>query len=503
VLFVLNLVIFVVHFFKYNLMIDVAIISNRTITPDGIYKAAVLIKEGRIADIVHELPDGDFPVTDVGDSVLMPGIVDPHVHINEPGRTDWEGFDTATRAAIAGGITTLVEMPLNASPVTTTAKAFDEKLKAASGKLHTNCGFWGGVIPGNENDIEPLIEKGVLGFKAFLTHSGIDEFPNVTEDDLRKVMPVIAKHGLPLLVHCELSGPTAHSPLPTEVPITIGTKAGLSTRQYQQYLSSRPQKWENDAIALVIRLCEEYNCRTHIVHLSSAESIEQIGDAKQKGLPLTVETCQHYLYFNAEDIPDGRTEFKCAPPIREKANNEKLWRALKEGIIDFVATDHSPAPPEMKELLSGDFMKAWGGISSLQFALPVLWTAAKKRDCDLNDIAKWLCEKPALLPQLSTKACPTESFRRGKIEKGYDADLVIWNPEESFTVTEEMIHHKHKITPYLGEELSGVVKQTWLSGQKLFDDACPDGLSGRGKFLLLNKGKVLATNYTNHTNNDC
>ncbi len=459
-------------------MIDAAIISKRTITTDGIRKGVVLIKDGKIADVVFELPGGDFPVTDVGDNVLMPGIVDPHVHINEPGRTDWEGFDTATKAAIAGGITSLVDMPLNSSPVTTTAKAFEEKIKAATGsgqtgtaspakagvrptfgKLHTNCGFWGGIVPGNDNDIEPLIEKGVLGFKAFLTHSGIDEFPNVTEDDLRKVIPIIAKYDLPLLVHCELSDSTHYSP--------------LTTIQYQNYVASRPKKWEDDAIALMIRLCKEFNCRTHIVHLSSADSIEQVAKAKQNGLPLTVETGQHYLYFTAEDIKDGRTDYKCAPPIRDRANNEKLWQALKEGIIDFVATDHSPAPPEMKEMLSGDFMKAWGGISSLQFALPILWTAAKRHGCSLTDLAKWLCEKPALLPRLKSK---------GKIAKGYDADFVVWNPEQSFSVTENMIYHKHKITPYLNEELYGVVEQTWLSGEKVFDG---------GTFLQLNKGKIL------------
>ena len=441
-------------------MIDAAIISNRTITPDGIKKAVVLIKNGKIADVLNEIPQGDFPVTNVGDSVLMPGIVDPHVHINEPGRTNWEGFDTATKAAIAGGITSLVEMPLNASPVTTTAKAFDEKIKAAKGKLHTNCGFWGGIIPGNEKEIEPLIEKGVLGFKAFLTHSGIDEFPNVTEEDLRKAMPLIAKHNLPLLVHCELSDPTHHSP--------------LTTHHYNNYLSSRPKKWEDDAIALMIRLCEEFNCRTHIVHLSSADSIEQIAMAKQKGLPLTVETAQHYLYFNAEEINDGRTEFKCAPPIREKGNNERLWQALKDGIIDFVATDHSPAPPEMKEINSGDFMKAWGGISSIQFALPVLWTAAMRHDCGLKDLAKWLCSNPSSLPDLQN--------RKGKIVAGYDADFVMWKPEKPFLVTQEMIHHKHKITPYLNEGLFGTVEQTWMAGEKIYD---------AGIFLHLNKGTIL------------
>jgi allantoinase len=440
-------------------MIDTAILSNRTITPDGIKKAVILLSNGKISDVLDKLPEGDFQITDVGDSVLMAGIIDPHVHINEPGRTEWEGFDTATRAAIMGGITTLVDMPLNSSPVTTTTKAFDEKLKATEEKLHTNCGFWGGVIPGNENEIEALIAKGVLGFKAFLTHSGIEEFPNVMEKDLRKVMPIIAKNGLPLLVHCELSDSTPYSLLPTS--------------HYQNYLSSRPKKWEDDAIALIIRLCEEFNCKTHIVHLSSADSIQQVASARQKGLPLTVETGQHYLYFTAEEIKDGKTEFKCAPPIREKENNERLWQALRDGIIDFVATDHSPAPPEIKELKSGDFMKAWGGISSIQFALPVLWTAAKKHDGNLTDIARWLCEKPAQLPQLATK---------GKIAKGFDADLVVWNPEKIFTVTENIIQHNHKITPYLNEELFGLVEQTWLSGAKIFDE---------GKFLHLNKGQII------------
>lgn len=444
------------------MLFDAAIISNRVITPEGMQQAVVLIRDVKIADVVTELPGGNFPVTDVGDKVLMPALIDPHVHINEPGRTDWEGFDTATKAAIAGGITMLVDMPLNSSPVTTTVKAFDEKIKATEGQLHTNCGFWGGIVPGNEKEIEPLIEKGVLGFKAFLTHSGIDEFPNVMEDDLRKVMPVIAKHGLPLLVHCELSELSHDSLLTTH---------GSS---YQNYLTYRPKKWEDDAIALMIRLCEEFNCRTHIVHLSSADSIDQIAKVKQKGLPITVETGQHYLYFNAEDIKDGQTQFKCAPPVREKENNERLWQALKDGIIDFVATDHSPAPPEMKELSSGDFMKAWGGISSIQFALPVLWTAAKKHGCTLNDIAKWLCENPAGLTGLQKT--------KGKIQKGYDADLVVWDPEKSFTVTEKMIHHKHKITPYLNEELFGVVEQTWLSGEKI---------SHNGEFIQLNKGRII------------
>jgi allantoinase len=441
-----------------------AIHSRKTITPGGIKEATIIVSNGLITDIIKGPPPNfNYELIDVGEKVLMPGVIDPHVHINEPGRTDWEGFDTATRAAISGGITMLVDMPLNSSPVTTTAMAFDEKINAARNQLHTDCGLWGGIVPGNENEIEKLIDKGVLGFKAFLIHSGIDEFPNVSEQDLRKVMPVIAKHNLPLLVHCELGD---GSP-----------PAGNHSRYYRNYLASRPRDWEDNAIALMIRLCGEYDCRTHIVHLSSASSVDQIAKAKQDGLPLTVETGQHYLYFSAENIKDGQTQYKCAPPIREKENNERLWLALKNGIIDFVATDHSPALPSMKELESGDFMKAWGGISSIQFSLPALWTAARQHNCDLPDIAKWLCENPARLAG--------KENTRGKIEKGFDADLTVWDPEKSFYVRKEIIHHRHKITPYINEKLYGEIEQTYLKGEKVFD---------KGKFLHLNRGKIISNN---------
>ncbi|MVM37128.1 allantoinase AllB [Spirosoma sp. HMF3257] len=442
-------------------MIDRVISGNKICTPEGIRPAVVLIKDGLIADVRSELPTNLIGnVIDIGDSILMSGVIDPHVHINEPGRTDWEGFNTATRAAITGGLTTLVDMPLNSSPVTTTAAAFDQKLAATNGQLHTNCGLWGGLVPGNTDDIDRLIQKGVLGFKAFLTHSGIDDFPNVTEADLRKAMPIIARHGLPLLVHCELS---------TDEKLASG-----DPQSYQNYLSSRPREWEDKAIAMMIGLCEEYNCRTHIVHLSSANSIEPIAKAKQKGLPLTVETAQHYLFFTAETIQDGQTQFKCAPPIREKANNELLWTALGDGIIDFVATDHSPAPPDLKQMQSGDFMNAWGGIASLQLALPVLWTAARQRGFTVTDIARWLSEKPAQLAGLAQ--------RKGQIAKGYDADLVVWNPEKTFTVAADSLQHKHKMTPYLNEALYGVVEQTYLVGKLVFEN---------GRFVGLDEGKFI------------
>jgi allantoinase len=437
-------------------MFDLAIKGNKILTPDGIRQAIVLIKNGGILDIVDDLP-ADAPVVNIHNKILMPGITDPHVHINEPGRTSWEGFETATMGALAGGITTLVDMPLNASPVTTTVKSFEEKLSSTTGKLYTNCGFWGGVVPGNDHEIAGLIHKGVLGFKAFLTHSGIDDFPNVSEFDLRKIMPVLAKQQLPLLVHCELNT----SPWVVNNP-----------RSYREYLASRPRQWENNAIALMIHLCEAYNCPVHIVHLSSSDAIGQIVRAKVKGLPLTVETAPHYLYFNAEDIPDGQTQFKCAPPIREKENNNLLWEALQAGIIDFVATDHSPAPPELKHLHSGDLSKAWGGVISLQLALPVLWTAARKRNVTLVQLQQWLCEKPSLLA----------GIHKGKIAPGYDADLVVWDADEQFTVTSQTLYHKHKVTPYLGETLYGVVEQTYLRGVKVFD---------KGVFTTPAAGKII------------
>jgi allantoinase len=444
-------------------MDTIAIKSNRIILPGKVVSGYVVVENGVIVDIVSHIPGVYTRLIDVTEKILMPGIIDPHVHINEPGRTEWEGFDTATKAALAGGITTVVDMPLNSSPVTTTPGAFEKKLHAAEHKLHTNCGFWGGVVPGNEKEIDSLVAKGVLGFKAFLAHSGIDEFPNVTENDLRKAMPLIARHRIPLLVHCEIAE-------------TINIAAESDPCSYQDYLLSRPKRWEDNAISLMIRLCEEYNCRVHIVHLSSADSIDQIETAKENGLPLTVETAPHYLYFNAEDIKDKQTVFKCAPPIREKENGNLLWKALNEGIIDFVATDHSPAPPGFKELESGDFRKAWGGISSLQWSLPIVWTSAKQKGFQITDLCKWLCEKPAKL--LGPK------FKKGKIEIGYDADLVVLNPDKSFIVDEESILHMHKITPYLNNELYGVVEQTWLGGIKVFDNGQMKYNHGR---ILLNR----------------
>ena len=426
-----------------------ALKSHRVVLPEGERAATILLENGRISALLPY--EAEFAagteVIDVGHRAILPGIIDPHVHINEPGRTDWEGFDTATRAALAGGLTSLVDMPLNSAPVTTSVANLELKKAATKGQLHCNVGFWGGVVPGNADEIEPLIAAGVLGFKAFLTHSGIDDFPNATEEDLRRVMPILARHRLPLLVHCELSEDR-------------DDWKQNDHRSYPNYLASRPKKWEDEAIALMIRLCEEFDCCVHIVHLSSADSIAPIAAAKARGLPLTVETGQHYLYFNAEDIADGQTQFKCAPPIREQVNNDQLWAALQSGIIDFVATDHSPAPPDLKQLETGDFTTAWGGIASLQLALPVLWTAARRRGADLGDLARWLSANPAKLAG--------QAGKKGRIAPGFEADLIVFDAEQTFVVREEMIQHKHKVSPYIWQELTGVVEMTFLAGELVF-----------------------------------
>ena len=421
----------------------------------------VVVEQGKILDILPYDARGNFRIHDIEDASLLPGLIDPHVHINEPGRTHWEGFDTATKAAIAGGITTLVDMPLNSSPVTISTSALKEKKNATLGQLHANVGFWGGLVPGNEHEVENLIEEGVLGFKGFLTHSGIDEFPNVTEKELRQTLPIIARYGLPVLLHCELSEKNE-------------AWKTADKRIYANYLASRPRHWEDNAVKLAISLAEKYKVHIHIVHLSSSDSIAHIAEAKKRGVNITVETAQHYLFFNAENIPDGATQFKCAPPIRELENNLKLWEALKEGIIDFVATDHSPAPPELKQLSSGDFSSAWGGIASLQFAFSALWTAAEKKGHELEEVVQWLCEKPSHL---------IDQHSRGGIRIGAAADLVVMDTEKEFEVEQKTILHKHKTTPYLHHTLKGKVKETYIAGEKVYD---------RGAFTALNKGKIIS-----------
>jgi allantoinase len=441
--------------------------SNNVVTEQGLKKATVVIENGIISAVENGKRNiAGIPVEELGDFVVMPGIIDSHVHINEPGRTEWEGFETMTKAAVAGGITTLVDMPLNSSPVTITAEAFQQKLDATKGKLYCNCGFWGGVVPGNLDKLDELIKSGVLGIKAFLTHSGIDEFPNVTVSDLRKALPVLAKYNVPLLAHAEIDE--------THPGIQLFER---NPTNYMAYLGSRPRSWEDKAVELLIALCEEFNTPVHIVHLSSANNIEKIKAAKAKGLPLTVETCPQYLYYNAEDIPDANTLFKCAPPIRERENNEQLWKALKDKTIDFVVTDHSPATPELKKIETGNLKEAWGGIASIQFSLPVVWTKAKERGFSIVDIAALMSSNVAGFIGQTTK---------GVIKEGYDADLTVWDPEQKFNVTKEMIRYRHKISPYVGEELYGVVKQTYVGGKKVYEN---------GNFISLPQGNILLKKY--------
>jgi allantoinase len=425
-----------------------AIRTSRAVVAGGLQPAGIVVRDGAIAEILapDAVPDG-LDVHDVGDDVVMPGLIDAHVHINEPGRTEWEGFETATRAACAGGITTLVDMPLNSSPVTTTVGALREKLAAAQGKLFVDCGFYGGLVPDNGAEIPGLVDAGVLGVKAFLCHSGIDEFPNARREDLHAAMEVLARRGMPLLVHAEL--------VDDEAPIDPSRPAS-----YAAYVASRPQRFELRAIELLIELCRATGCPVHIVHLAAGEALPMLREARTEGLPITVETGPHYLLFASEEIPDGDTRYKCAPPIRDAHNRALLTSALLAGDIDLVGTDHSPAPPSIKELDSGDLQRAWGGISSLQLLLPALWTATHEAGATPTDIARWTSTRPAQLLGLDD---------RGALAPGRIANLTVWDPEASFTVHADALHHRHPVTPYDGRVLYGVVRSTYLRGHRIFD----------------------------------
>jgi allantoinase len=439
---------------------DFAIASQKVLTLEGEKPAAILIKGEKILDVVsiENIPE-NCPTEDMGNNVIMPGLVDAHVHINEPGRTDWEGFETATKAAAAGGITTIVDMPLNCIPVTTTVDALNQKIIATKDQLWIDCGFYGGLIPDNIQDLESLADAGVLGFKAFLSPSGIDEFPNISEKHLREALHILAKKGIPVLVHAELEN---------------GATSSEENKTYKYFQESRPKSWENNAIKLLIQLCREFNVHIHIVHLSSADILPEIAQTRKDGFPLTVETCPHYLHFSSERISDGDTRFKCAPPIWNGENRENLWAGLEEGIINFITSDHSPCTPELKNLEAGNFEKAWGGISSIQFALPVIWTECKQRGYSLEQLINWMSNQPAKFIG--------KDQQKGQISPGFDADLVCWNPDKKYIIKKEVIHHKNKLTPYEGESLYGVVNATFLRGQKVYEN---------GQFLGKSKGKII------------
>jgi allantoinase len=443
-----------------------AIRSKRVVTPEGVRAATVHMRKGAIEAIAgyNDLPSGKHAY-DAGESVVMPGLVDTHVHINEPGRTDWEGFETATRAAAAGGVTTLIDMPLNSIPATTAAAALETKRNAARAKCWVNVGFWGGVVPGNAGELGALHRAGVFGFKCFLVPSGVPEFAHVNEDDLRAALPKLAALDTLLLVHAELPGPIedANEKLAKSDPA-----------KYRTWLLSRPPSAETKAVEMVIQLAREFKARVHIVHLSSELSVPLIRRAKKEGVRITAETCPHYLFFASGSIRSERTEYKCAPPIRDAQNNRKLWTALGKGVIDFVVSDHSPSPPAMKCLGTGDFFKAWGGIASLQLGLPVMWTKMSRQNYSLKHLVRWMSGGPAQLAGLEK--------RKGAIAIGYDADIVVWNPEKRFIVRGKMLQHRHKLTPYANHTLRGEVEVTFLRGEMIYD---------RGRFLGKPQGVLL------------
>jgi len=431
-----------------------AFLSQRVVTPEGIRPAAILMEGEQIRAVV---PPDQVPVRaeirDFGEAAILPGLVDSHVHINDPGRTAWEGFETATRAAAAGGYTLLVDMPLNCLPATTTVAALKAKREAAQGQCRVDWAAWGGGVSDNQGDIEALAAAGVLGFKCFLIDPGIDGFTMVTEQELRAALPNIARTGLPLLVHAELPGP---------VDVATAALANADWRRYATYLQSRPDEAELSAIRMLLELCREYHLRLHIVHLSTSQALPDLAAARSEGLAVSVETCPHYLHLAAETIANGATLCKCTPPIRDRENCEELWQGLREGVIDLVSTDHSPCPPAMKRLDEGNFRTAWGGISSLSLALPVMWTEASRRGFMLTDIVRWMAEGPTRLA-----GCHS---RKGRIAAGYDADLVVFDPDAEFLVTEERLHHRYPVSPYMGETLRGVVKATYLRGEPVFEE---------------------------------
>ena len=439
-----------------------ALRSTRVVTPQGVRPACVVVEGERIHSVVqHDALRSTATVVDVGDKYVLPGLVDTHVHINEPGRTEWEGFRTATRAAAAGGITTVIDMPLNNLPETTTVAALEQKRAAARGQCFVDYGFWGGVVADNREHIAALAAAGVRGYKCFLVHPGIEGFTMVTPEQLEAAMPTVSRTGLPLLAHAELPGPIEAAQR------HLGTAPEWS--RYCTYLASRPEAAEIEAIRLLIEYSRRYHARVHIVHLSAASALPELRAARAEGLPITVETCPHYLHLSSEEIADGDTNWKCAPPIRSAQNRELLWKALEVGDIDLIASDHSPCPPEMKQRGAGDFSQAWGGISSLQLGLSIIWSGAVRRGIGIEHVTRWMSLAPAQLAGIAD--------RKGKIAAGHDADLIVFDADADFVVEPRLLHHRHPITPYAGTRLRGVVHSTWVRGRLVDDD--PAGVECR------------------------
>jgi allantoinase len=436
-------------------MLDVVFRAQRVITIVGEVSRAIGVKDGRIVAI--EPIDADLATDQeqvLGDDVvLMPGLVDTHVHINEPGRTEWEGFETATRAAAAGGVTTVIDMPLNSIPPTTTVEALQIKRKAAEGSVYVDTGFWGGAVPDNLDQLRPLHDAGVFGFKCFLLHSGVDEFPHLNTQELELGLQKMHDFGALMIVHAENSQAIDRAP-------------SAQGERYRRFLASRPRGAENMAIAEVIEAARYTRARVHILHLSSSDALPMLASAKRDGVLITVETCPHYLSFASEAIPDGATQFKCCPPIRESANREMLWQGLKDGVIDMIVSDHSPSTPELKRFDIGDFGVAWGGIASLQLGLRAVWSQARVHGVTLAEVSEWMSARTALLAGLA---------RKGRIALGYDADLCLFAPDEAQVVSAAALEHRHAVTPYDGMALAGVVRETWLAGKKIDLGAPPRG----------------------------
>jgi allantoinase len=442
-----------------------AFASDRLVLPDREIPGALLIEGETIHSIVpREKIPANTSIVDFGPLAILPGLVDSHIHINEPGRTEWEGFTTATRAAAAGGYTLLVDMPLNCIPSTDSPEALQAKRKAAADQCRVDWAAWGAVVADNRAQLQKLADAGVAGFKCFLIHPGTEEFTMVGEAELRAALPILKAANLPLLVHAELPGP---------VDAATHALSQSDWRRYATYLASRPPDAELEAIDLLIRLCEETRCHIHIVHLSTARALERLREARHRGLPLTVETCPHYLHFAAEDIRDGATLAKCAPPIRERENREALWQALRDGTIDLIATDHSPCPPALKHLDTGNFKTAWGGIASVSLALSIIWTEAQRRGHSLIDVARWMGTEPSRLAGFAKT--------KGRLAAGHDADFVVFDSAANWAVAASDLHFRHPVSPYIGEQLKGKVVQTYLRGQCVYDNGKFPG-APRGQF---------------------
>ena len=436
-------------------MTDLVIRARRAVTPSGEQPAAVVVDGGRVVAVVpyDEVVVADRVVDLAVDEVLLPGLVDTHLHVNEPGRTPWEGFTTATKAAAKGGVTTIVDMPLNSIPPTVSVAALEVKRAAARDQTWVDVGFWGGAVPGNLADLRLLHDDGVFGFKCFLLPSGVDEFPHLEPAELAEAMTEIADLGALLVVHAEDGHTIEHASRP-------------DGRAYDAFLRSRPRDAEGLAIARVVDLTRATGARTHVVHLSSSDALAAIRSACAEGLPLSVETCPHYLTFSAEEIPSGATQFKCCPPIREAQNREALWGGLADGTIATVVSDHSPCTADLKHLDTGDFGAAWGGIASLQLGLSAVWTGARTRGHDLTDVVRWMARGPAQQVGLAHK---------GLIAPGGDADFAVFAPDDSFVVDPARLEHRNPVTPYAGETLRGVVRSTWLAGHEIDTHTAPLG----------------------------